>query len=138
MSKSETVLVRGRNKETAGALLEAAQRLGLPASVVQTSSRGGYLVPKEVHDELGNAPGEGEPVDTDVNTPATQLRGLEADDPGQKRLDEAEGSQVDGKVEDNPTTLGPGLVTRETGETEAQDEPPKRGRRRTATKEEKD
>ena len=39
--------VEGRNRDTAVLLLAAAENLGLPASVVQTTSRG-YLVPEEV------------------------------------------------------------------------------------------
>jgi hypothetical protein len=75
----ESVLVKGRNAETARAVLAAAERAGFPPEVVRTSSQGGYLVPKEVADQLGEAPVATEFVSAPLQT---RLHGLGADETG--------------------------------------------------------
>jgi hypothetical protein len=61
--------VAGRSPEAARALLTAAVRLGLDPAVVRTTD-GGYIVPEEVADELGNAPGVD--VEVEVAEPGTE------------------------------------------------------------------
>lgn len=105
MNMSESVLVKGRNQETASALLEAAERLGLPPEVVKTSSYGGYLVPQEVFDELGNAPGE----DFESKPMESRLQGLGSDEAPVEQPDETPQSFEDGLESDGIAT-GPGRV----------------------------
>lgn len=45
--------VYGLNKDNAALLLEAAEKLDMPHSVVRTSSEGYFLVPDEVADKAG-------------------------------------------------------------------------------------
>lgn len=90
----------GLNRSAAARLLDAAERAGLPAEVVRTTSDG-FVVPQAVADALG--PQEGQEAEGDItasDTPDEQPEGEPDGDPeDEEKEGEPEGEPDDSEEE---------------------------------------
>jgi hypothetical protein len=126
MTMSDNIRVHGLHSDNAILLLAAAEELGLDASVVRTSTTGGFDVPKEVAEKAG----------FDENgVPSTKAAKAAAQEVEDREREQAERDQqaIDALRGD---TAGSTVTAGETGATAKADAEgkPKRAPRKTAAK----